>query len=236
MLISHKKRFIFIHIYKTAGTSVMHALLPYARLIDRMAYEYMFTRRIFWKINDVMGWRDSGMRQFTGFHKHATAYEVQRKLGRKTFDSYFKFAFVRNPFDSLVSLYFYILQHYKHRDHETVVNMKFPEFIKWYLTTEPKLHLDFLMTPTRDRLLVNYVGRFETLSQDTAAIREKLGLEAVEEMKHKNPSVKRKKENFRHYYDDECIALVSDYFKADLDGLGYDFDGIQNKMPIIERN
>ena len=39
MIISHSKKFIFIHIYKTAGTSISQALLPHARFIEKISLE-----------------------------------------------------------------------------------------------------------------------------------------------------------------------------------------------------
>ena len=80
MLISHRKQFIFIHIYKTVGTSVMEAFISYASLIDRLAYEYRYTQILFQIINHFMGWRDDGMKQITGFHKHVKAHEIKENL------------------------------------------------------------------------------------------------------------------------------------------------------------
>ena len=45
-------------------------------------------------------------KQFTGFHKHAKAIDIKKKIG-KQYSNFFKFCFVRNPYDHLVSLYFY---------------------------------------------------------------------------------------------------------------------------------
>ena len=125
MLISHKNKFIFIHIYKTAGTSTMDMFLPYCRLLDRLAYDFKVSRKLFGLFGHFMGWDDDGMRQFTGFHMHATAREIREKMNREMFETYYKFVFVRNPFDFLVSLYFYISQDKNHRDHRYVAGMAF---------------------------------------------------------------------------------------------------------------
>jgi len=234
MLISHKERFIFVHIYKTAGTSVRDVFLPYSRLIDRMAYDFKCTRKLFAMIVSIMNWHDDGMKQFTGFHKHAKAYEIKEKLGGTIFDSYYTFAFVRNPFDLLVSLFFYIRQARGHVHHSMVRGMNFNEFLRWYIADPPTLQKDFVTEPCSGQRLVDYIGRFETLQKDVINIQEELGLDIVRSIKHKNPSTLRTRKNHREYYDQDTRSLVEGNFGADLDLFGYDFHGFSKRMPILE--
>ena len=233
MLISHDKRFVFVHIYKTAGTSVRDIFLPYARLLDRMAYDYKFSKKLYGKIIKMMKWHDDGMKQFTGFHKHAKAFEVKEKLGNRKFDSYYKFTFVRNPFDFLVSLYFYILQSRYHRLHSVVVKMSFLEFLRWHIATNPSRQLDFIVDPSNGKRLIDYIGRFETLAQDITIIQENVGINVKRSIEHKNMSSKRKKKDYRKYYNEESRVMVEEYFKTDLELLGYDFNGFSENMPIF---
>ena len=234
MLISHKNRFIFIHIYKTAGTSVMDVFLPYCRLVDRMAYEFRVSRKLFGMIGHSMGWDDDGMKQFTGYHQHATANEIRMKMGSDIFDPYFKFTFVRNPFDFLVSLYFYIAQSKNHRFHKQVVDMGFSEFLNWYTMRRPQRQLDFVVEPQSNHLLVNYIGRFETLEKDVAVIQEKLVIKSKSNITHRNPSRNRKGRDYREYYDEKDRSLVENYFHMDLTQFGYDFNGFREEIPIMK--
>ena len=50
----------------------------------------------------------------------------------------------------------------------------------------------------------------------------------------KNRSHKRKDKNYKTYYDTESKALVEEYFKRDLDLLGYTFEGVSEQMLIVE--
>ncbi|MEP4891919.1 MAG: sulfotransferase family 2 domain-containing protein [Aliiglaciecola sp.] len=234
MLMSHAHKFIFIHIYKTAGTSITNEFVPYCRILDRLAYQNWFSRGIYGQINNLMGWSNDGMKQFTGYHKHARACEVEAKFGSEAFASYYKFAFVRNPFDLIVSLYFYIMQSKKHISHELVSNMTFLEFLQWHLAKKPPLQIDFLMNESRDKKLVDYVGRFENLAQDTASIKQQLNLPVSGEIEHRNPSKNRKNKHYKDYYDEESKSLIWNYFRLDFELLGYDYDGFQNTMKLIE--
>ena len=83
MLISHDHKFIFIHIGKTGGTSIERVLCDYLgkNLEDTE------------KAPDGEWW------------KHIWARGMRRRVGEKVWDDYFTFAFVRNPFDMVLSLY-----------------------------------------------------------------------------------------------------------------------------------
>ncbi|MGB5819488.1 MAG: sulfotransferase family 2 domain-containing protein [Saonia sp.] len=234
MLISHKKKFVFIHIYKTAGTSVMNVFLPYARLTDRMVFDFKFTSKIVSFIIRLMNWYDDGQKQFTGVHKHAPATDIRNLIGEKLYNEYFSFIFVRNPFDLIVSLYFYISQSRVHIDHESVLKMTFSEFVEWYISSKPALQLDFVTDPITKKVIVNYIGRFETLNDDMNFIVQRLGLPSERSLQHRNPSKKRKSKDYKSYYDAETRELVASYFQKDLDNFGYCFEGTYTpEIPVL---
>ena len=77
-MISHPHKFVFIHIPKTGGSSIETLFLGKPQ------------RRWAPEINH--------------YFQHATAAELRNRLmNRDNFDRYFKFAFVRNPWDRIVS-------------------------------------------------------------------------------------------------------------------------------------
>src|ERR1700683_2337721 len=107
--ISTSHRFIFVHIFKTAGTSVRSALNPY---VDRREY-------LLWNfIRRRLGFPPPD--PYPGLSSHAHADEIRAALPPEIFDNYFKFAFVRNPWDLQVSLYHYIMRWRDHHEHAAV--------------------------------------------------------------------------------------------------------------------
>ena len=229
MLISNKKKFIFIHIYKTAGTSVSRLFVTHARFIDRLAYDFKLTSSLLGRFSTLMSWQDDGFKQFTGFRKHSKASEIKNKLGSKKFNEYFKFIFVRNPFDLLVSLYHYINQSPWHVDHNNVKSLDFKQFIIYHISKNPNLQIDFMTDAGSGELIVDYVGRFETLNRDMNEIKNKLNIDDDEKLQHKNSSKGRKNMDYKSFYDSESIEIVNQYYKNDLEKLGYNFSGISRE-------
>lgn len=203
MIISHRKKFIFIHINKAAGTSVKGALAPYA---DFMYRKYTLARLLY-----VLG-----MRGPVG--EHRTATEIREAFGDEVFNNYFKFAFVRNPWDWQVSQYHYILSHRLHPQHRIITRLKgFPEYLEWHIEHDRMSQTNFV-TDSDDNQIVDYIGRFENLAKDFETICERIGIHS--HLPHKNPSVHS---DYRQYYNTDTANLVAKYFQEDIDYFGYSF-------------
>src|SRR5690348_14228159 len=92
-MISHHHKCIFIHIPRSGGTSIENLIWPAQR-----------TSAELW-----MGFIDRYHNRYqTGGLQHLFAQHIEREIGPDTFHSYFKFAFVRNPFDRAVSQFHYM--------------------------------------------------------------------------------------------------------------------------------
>ena len=91
---SHSKKFIFFHLYKVAGCSLVNAIAPFA--------------------------------DFRSEHPHTKPFEVLADPeGKKLFEEYYTFAFVRNPWDWQVSLYEFMRGDDSHFQHATIIKQTF---------------------------------------------------------------------------------------------------------------
>jgi hypothetical protein len=215
MIISKKRNFIFIHIYKTAGTSIAKALLPFA--VSPWLWEYA-TTRIALKLGfslpiDTVPGRGSVVQ----------ASEMIASMGKETFDSYFSFAIARNPWDWHVSLYKHVLRDKGHHQHKVVKAFNnFDEYIEWRcLVQNEACQRDFIYSQDNE-LLVDFLGRFENLEADFAKICDHIGISTTIALPKLNVAKNRKP--YQEYYNEKTKELVRQAFKEDIELLGYDFE------------
>lgn len=207
MLISYFKKFLFVHIFKTAGTSITNSLVPYS-------YRPGSTRPLNWLAFFSANWKKIHR---IPIKKHATALEIRASLDPEIFASFFKFTFVRNPWDWQVSLYHYILDHPENRGHDaTKVMGSFRNFVF------SREKLNFTQTgclvDETGKLIVDFVGRFENLEVDFQTICKRVGITAT--LPHINKSDRL---GYRDYYDEETRALTERLYAEDIERFGYTF-------------
>ncbi len=156
---------------------------------------------------------------------HAKAREAKKELPADMFDNYFKFAFVRNPWDWQVSVYHFILREPTSSTHEAVKACgSFTNYLEWVVKTPApypkgitKLQSDMIVDDS-GQLLVDFLGHYESLETDFDIIRQKLGIE--DHLPHVNKS---QHSNYREYYDDHTRNLVAEHFRQDIELFGYEF-------------
>ena len=213
MLISHDKRFLFIHIPKTAGTSITNSLAPYA---DRpqLLWENRLLASVGIHVNHIGPWK---RRRFRG---HCSANDVYRHLPLEVYRQLFKFAFVRNPWDLLVSLYNFIPSRPNHRYQKRVAKMTFAEFVDVW-TLRPEIQQASRITDTHGNCLVDFVGYFESVSDDFTTVCNRIGI-TPPPLRRDNCS---RRSDYREAYDDRLRQLVGERLAQDIQFFGYEYDG-----------
>lgn len=213
MYFSHEKKFFFIHNVRTGGSSVEKALAPYLPWYLRSPVLRRGWARA--PSQRPLGWE----RVFFVRKGHVTAAELKHLVPPEVFAGYFKFGFVRNPWDWHVSLYHYILRQPGHRQHHLIRSfVGFPEYVRWKTEMDLELQKRFFYD-ARGRCLVDYIGRFETLADDMAAVARKLGLGDGLALPRINASARS---DWRVYYDDTTFDLIRHAYREDIRLFGYD--------------
>lgn len=213
MIISHSHQFLFVHIPKTAGTSIELALEPFATQVKRFP-ENRLARTLRIKANYLT------LPRRRMFSRHATARTARRYLPAAVFERLFKFAIVRNPWDRLSSEYHYLLRKQNHRLHRQVHAMSgFAEYVAWQTKLRRPTQSSYVYDQA-GKLLVDFVGRFERLNEDMLCLQEMLGIEL--DLPHVN---RTKRNDYREYFDAQSRSLAEDYFREDIERFGYTFDG-----------
>ena len=129
-------------------------------------------------------------------------------------DDYYKFTFVRNKHDQLISLYNYDLR--------SILNgMGFSEFIKSHVAEQSNLYplYDYwidqsYLTTVDGEEIFDFIGRFENYVDDLKTVCEKIGVE-YEDVRKNQGSYDRKKKH--SYYDEELGSLVYNRFSKEFE-------------------
>jgi len=232
MIYSQEKKFLYIHIPKTAGTSISAALKPYdtefrkpiiAGLIEKVSRQNL---RVFQ--NNWMGRLQSITQLYAG---HQKLSDVHRIMPEDIYRNLFRFTFVRNPYAQVVSVFNFVRNCQGHHLHSLCVNYtSFAEFAKSGWRIPDYNQVDYLKN-CHSKFDMNYVGRVEDIENDINNIRDKLNL-SKSLIPHLNTSSAG---NWKEDYDEETFEIVTKRYKKDLQFLGYDFHSYSNdraNLPI----
>ena len=212
-LLNNHNKFIFFHLYKCGGTSLRDILKPH---LSEIIYPNRFVE---------LGNAHSLPRDIRDIYKNLNKIEL--------FNSYFKFTFVRNPFDWLLSIYYYILKNVNHNEHFKVKVMSLSDFINYYINDMIKSNeskdlghnkvttLYDYVTDENGNILLDFIGKFESMENDMKFICQTLGIQ------YKNIPLlnvnSAKEKDYKKYYDDNSKKLIEKYFEKDLDYFNYKF-------------
>ena len=143
---------------------------------------------------------------------HSTARKIKKRVGEDVWNDYFKFTFVRNPFDKIVSQYHYNRYGFGFED------ATFKEYIQaWFAGKEISRHPQLNSSYINEKL--DFIGRFENLQEDFNIVCDKIGI-PQQELPHKNES---KHKHYTKYYDDETRKIVAEKYAKDIERFGYKF-------------
>jgi hypothetical protein len=224
---------IFVRVPKTATTSICEKLYT----ADSFA-------RYFSKVRNT----STTNKQTKELEKHETIRQIKDNIPVDDFNNYFKIGFVRNPWDWLVSYYSY----YHENDHSKGVvlkngilergankfgNISFKQFISIiekeageYRTRKNLSQLKYPFQPQHkylidenERIIVDFVGKYENLDNDWNILTEKLDINnSYRSMKLERLNSTHDKD-YKTYYDDADVERVYKIYKKDVDLFGYSF-------------
>ena len=163
---------------------------------------------------------------YPNHHGTLAEYEQMESLD---LSKYFKFGFVRNPWDRLVSVYFFWRNQnkshefykwdYPQVDHINKNNITFKEFISEVFHGQPVFNRQHTQSNSFYTKGLDFIGRFERIQKDFNIACDKIGI-PQRELPHLN---RTKHKNYTEYYDDKSRQMVADKYKIDVESFGYKF-------------
>jgi hypothetical protein len=210
VIVSHSRRFIFAAVPKTGTHAVRQALREQLDEGDVEQVGLFVDKRFPWE--ELAAIR----------HGHLSLRQVRPYLGEAAFDGYFKFAFVRNPFDRFVSYCAFMLRGgdvFERQPREVMRHFLFEEPPEPHILFQPQASL--LVDDDGETLLTDGVGRVEDMQGSYDAICARIGI-ASRPLDRVNGS---RRGDYRPYYDQALIDGVAARYAQDLALFDYGFDG-----------
>lgn len=200
-MISYHHHCIFVRVPKTAGTSIAKALncvnvgKPHRDILE---------------IKDIL---ESS--------RSAGELPAANLLSHNWFNEYFKFGFVRNPWSRVVSLY------NRGEGVQMSQTMSFDEFVAWInhasdTCIHPSRHKNQLdwFTDRKNNVLVDYIGKFECLSEDWKKISDQFQLKDSLPHKRRNPNNAK---HYTEYYTLSTRDIIAKKFQIDIEYFEYTY-------------
>ena len=203
-MISHKHKFIFIHINHCGGTSISQSLRNYG-----VWQPYLCDPDLI----------KSPLSQVS---QHLTAQEFKSSYPKEIWDSYYKFAFVRNPLDRLLT---YFLTHtWK------LGSTKFEDFILGlknrntnFSSTDPSIRMlgtcfRWLCDHDGKPLDIDFIGKLENIEEDFPRVCNDIGVSADLTHENKTPTKTKPRSD---YYNINTVKVVEELYREDFVNFNY---------------
>lgn len=230
MLISHRYRFILLKTEKTASTSLLEVFRRIVtedgtELLDPTPATKAQLVREGKRLDEVsFSSKRTGRRlvapSLFGLHHHGRARDARAFLGPEVFDKYVKITSERNPWDRQVSLY---CHRNKKHDRLDIKNFNRDTNSPVYNLFHKNRLDNWGIYAIDDRVVADFVVRFETLEDDFREVLKALGFDPA---RHKLPRLRtsyRPATDYRDIYFDETRERVGAWYRREIEHFGYTF-------------
>ena len=195
-MVSHAHKFLYIHVPKTAGSSLQHVLFPHSDNTKFIKPHHDGVERF--ELRDEADPR---------LNKHAKLRLYYEVYGTRI-HGYFKFAFMRNPYAKIVSRYFS-----PHRNIEAFD----PDSFATFVARTPPLEAYVLAAPSDPPL--DEICRFEDLGDVYPKLMERLRLPTVDLPIHNKGDAR----DYRDYFTKQTRSVVEERHAFEISLGGYEF-------------
>ncbi len=208
MIVSHAHRFIFLAVPKTASQSIRRALRPHLGPEDWEQCSLFEQRRA--PIAALARRR----------HGHLSVRDVRPHIGDEVWRSYFKFAFVRNPWDRFVSIAFFLRggnRAFLDAPRDGMKRLAVQVDLTRRLVARDQHEI---LMDSDGAIAVDLLGRYETLEESFGRAMRRVGLTPP----RLTPANASTHASYWKYYDAELKELVAERYAQDVARFDYAFE------------
>lgn len=231
MIISHEHKFIFIKTRKTAGTSVEIALSLLCGNKDivtplcpkdeglRESFggyprNYVISPYAALRKPEYLFYLIKHKKRQIVFSEHMSVEKLKPLVSNEAWSTYYKFCFERNPWDQLVSRYFW------RRESE---EQPFTDFLQRTLSRGKLRNFDLYSVD--NEVVVDKVYRYEELDTALVDISHRLGLREPISLPRAKANIRPKKSrDYSTFFGEQEQKFVRQHFSREIDLFGYRFE------------
>ena len=233
MIVCHRFRFIFLKTKKTAGTSVEIALSRFCGADDiitgispddgvlrrELGYRGEQNCALPWsrcRAGDV--WRMCKRLRRPQFKNHSRASWIRERLPAEIWDGYHKFCVERNPWDRVISLYYWRTRKAAHR----------PPLGAWLRSVRPERLSNFPIYSIDGEVAVDRVLRFEDLEAGLGEVARDLELPHELALPRTKGTFRRDHRPARQVLDAEAREIIASACAREIELFGYKLDELNS--------
>lgn len=227
MIVSHKHKFIFIKTTKTAGTSIEIALSEHCGPDDIITpldpedeiirkdrgYRGPQNTRVpvsRYRLRDW--WYMLKYAKKLEFFNHTPAYLARRWLGPEIWDEYTVFCVERNPYDKIISRYYWSTSEDDRPDLGSyIMDEYFRKITNWHLYTE------------KDVVIVDNIIQYDTLHYTLCELWDRIGIPQPPSLPRAKGGYRKDKRSYRDILSDEERQMVYTKCRKEIDLFNYKF-------------
>ena len=223
MLVSHRYKFIYLKNRKVAGSSVESVFQKYC-LPEGLEGSYSKFEDVVpshFSNSGIIAGRLSGYDAAIGWKPHSKADDVLKFLGEDLFYSYFKFSVIRNPFDKMVSKFWWRSEDCSLVEKQNDLKYIRDKFSKFVFNGGKSM--DWKVHTINNNPICDFYIKYEDLNNGVAKCFEKIGLKdnyVVPKFKSKTRLSKFK---YQDYYTEDTKEVVEKIYKNEIDFFKYQF-------------
>ena len=226
MIASHRHRFIFLKTNKTASTSAEIALSAFCGPGDiitpitprdekiRTALGFTGPQHYRFDANEPRTARPDRFRDCKYFN-HISGVMARQSLGQAVWDEYFKFCIERNPWDRVVSIYFWWRSDQK--------NQSFSDFLRSSRAVRNLKLRGLELYSENGHPLVDRVCFYESLQADLEDVCSDLGISGRVVLPHAKKSRFGPDRDYRRFYNATDREWVAEVFAEEIERYNYSF-------------
>jgi hypothetical protein len=242
--INHDLKAIYIHIPKNGGSSIANILETYygfkkKKYFCRSDHDEFDKEGEFYEDiylvkhengdNVKLGFCNLKKKGILKYFMSSKEYDEIMDMNSDKWKDYYKFTFIRNPYDKIVSAYYFINRTLQEQSRVTYDDLL--TFLKNKENCDNWVYGHGFQTQYNNLLDINneinfnYIGNFDNLNTELIEILKNIGIPKITHHKFIEKNLKFNEtivlKKYVDHYDDEILQLVNEYFKVDFEHFGF---------------